>query len=370
MSDQMEINQISKISPEQWIETMHREYFDDYFSSGGSAVKFISGNNDTLEYVIQEIDNQASRCNYHLAILDPTKLDDNCKKPDLHRIEKFFFQVTSKFKWQYWAEQNARKYLLQQGIHISPDRELNDIERIAADNNRDVSDLINNFQAGFATSLLRENSLSLDFRIALTALSRAQIFSESMTPTKEEVLLAWLQGKRIGGDLAALKTIQIYSRIDRTNARHMLTSFCQWLPRTEKSGMVVILDLRPYEKKKITKIRQTQDILSRLQDARSREANADEIYSIMDEVSEESGVYYTEQAYLQMLQLLRMFIDDADVFRGFCLIVLTSPKFYIKSDATRNFFNYDALQTRIGLEVRDQKKANPSAALVHMENIA
>ena len=66
-----------------------------------------------------------------------------------------------------------------------------------------------------------------------------------------------------------------------------------------------------------------------------------------------------------MLTLIRRFIDEVDWFERFLLVIQTSPKFY-DALSRRNYFNYDALQTRIGLEVHDLEKPNPTAALVHL----
>jgi hypothetical protein len=66
-----------------------------------------------------------------------------------------------------------------------------------------------------------------------------------------------------------------------------------------------------------------------------------------------------------MLSMLRRFIDEIDWFDRFLLVVLTTPEFYHR-DSCRSYFNYDALQTRIGLEVRDARRANPAASLVHL----
>lgn len=367
MSDQNRIIQIPKISLKTWLAAMDNEYFDEYLRSGGSTVKFISGDDSTLSAVNLLIKNQTQKNGYHYAFLNPAQFDSSGKRPELHRIEKLFFQVTCDVDWKNWAAQIAREYLERQGLYIRPGRALNDIDGIAQDNNRDAADLIKSFQTGFATPLIRDHTLSLDFRTALTALSRAQILPETMTPTTEEVLISLLQGRRIGGDLSALKKIQIYSRIDRTNARHMLTSFCRWLPRTGRSGLVVVLDFRPYQARKTTKAQQDKDTLRRIREAYERGADIQEINSILEEKNSDSILLYTEQAYLQMLQMLRMFIDDTEVFQSFCFVALTSPSFYIKTNDSRNFYDYDALQTRIGLEVRDIQKANPSAALVHLE---
>jgi hypothetical protein len=68
---------------------------------------------------------------------------------------------------------------------------------------------------------------------------------------------------------------------------------------------------------------------------------------------------------MQMLNMLRRFIDEVDWFERLLLVVLTTPRFY-DDTSRRNYFNYDALQTRIGLEVHDARRPNPCANLVHL----
>jgi hypothetical protein len=71
-----------------------------------------------------------------------------------------------------------------------------------------------------------------------------------------------------------------------------------------------------------------------------------------------------------MLTLLRRFIDEIDTFENFLLLVLTSPNFYkdktLDPNIKRCYFDYDALQTRIGQEVHDARYANPAASLVYL----
>ncbi len=353
------------VSLEQWLTVLRREYLEDYLSFGGSAVKFVSGEPEVLSLIHESIEEMARGLNYHFAFLDAARIGADGKRPDLHRIERFFFEATGGVDWKQWAAEQARQYLDERGITVAPHRDLGDLDGIASDNGRDVRDLINGFQSGFATQLIKDRTLSVEFRSALTALCRSQVIPDSLTPTTEEVLLSWLRGSRIHGDLAALKAIQIFSRVDRSNARHLLVSFCRWLPRTGRSGLIVILDFRPYEKKRLTVAQKRNTAHQKLQEARARGATAEELYAIMDEVEIEPPVSYTDPAYVQMLELLRRFIDESEIFRGFCLVVLTSPSFYDTSEL-RNYTTYNAIQTRIGLEVRDANRANPAAALVHL----
>nr|MDQ2688310.1 hypothetical protein [Armatimonadota bacterium] len=90
-----------------------------------------------------------------------------------------------------------------------------------------------------------------------------------------------------------------------------------------------------------------------------------------EENSAEPDVIYSDAAYMQMLTMIRRFIDEIDWFERFFLVIFTSPNFLkdktLDPTVKRCFFDYDALQTRIGQEVHDARHANPAAALVSLE---
>jgi hypothetical protein len=151
----------------------------------------------------------------------------------------------------------------------------------------------------------------------------------------------------------------------------MLTSFCRWLPKTGHAGLVLTLDFRPYEYKKVAQGRRQAEWIQRVEEAVAQGASAEEIRALTQvQTNVEPDACYTDSAYMQMLTLLRRFIDEIDTFENFLLVVLTSPNFYkdktLYPNIKRCFFDYDALQTRIGQEVHDAHHANPSAALVHL----
>jgi hypothetical protein len=350
---------------------LQNEYLSDYVRSGGSAVKFVSGSASELQVVQEGVRRQAEEGGYFYASLDPSERDATGKRPDLHRIDRFFFASTREVDWKAWAATQARSYLENSGIFIAEDRALGDLEQIALDNGRDPQDLVNQYQRELATPQIRDTRLAIEFRIAITALGRALLIPDAVTPTTEEVLLGWFAGLSLPGGPSALKKVQIYERINLTNARPMLASFCRWLPRTGHNGFVAVLDFRPYEYKKISKGKLQEEHLQQIKDAVARGASSEELASLMAAQSTaEPEVYYSDAAYMQMLTLLRRFIDEIDWFERFLLVVLTSPGFYrnkrLDPTVKRCYFDYDALQTRIGQEVHDARYANPSAALVHL----
>lgn len=359
------------LSSSNWLQTIEDEYLADYVPSGGSAVKVITGSEAQLAQTTAALQQAATAHDCYYAHLDPAQLDTNGKRPDLHRIERFFFAVTQSVDWKAWAAEQARHYLESCGIHLAAGRDLGDLEQIALDNGRDPQDLINQFQRELATPQIRDTRLSLEFRTAVTALGRALLIPDAMTPTTEEVLLGWFRGQSLPGASAALKKVQIYERISLNNARPQLMSFCRWLPQTGHSGLVVTLDFRPYEYKKIAKGKQQSEQLQQIREALARGATPDEISQLAEEQDRvQPEVFYSDAAYMQMLTLIRRFIDEIDRFERFLLVILTSPNFYkdktLDPTIKRCYFDYDALQTRIGQEVHDARNANPAASLVHL----
>jgi hypothetical protein len=363
---------VPRLSPERWLETLDREYLADYVRSGGSAVKVASGGEATLRRMVDRVRTLASEGGYFYAHLDPAQRDSAGKRPDLHRIDKFFFAVTAEVDWKAWAAMQARQYLENQGIHLAEGRRLGDLERIAQDNGRDPQDLLSQYQRELATPQIRDPRLSIEFRTAVTALGRSLLIPDAVSPTTEEILLGWFEGRSMPGAASALKKVQIYERINLSNARAMLASFCRWLPKTGHAGLVVTFDFRPYEFKKIARGKRNEEQLQILREAIDRGASPEELARLAAERTEnEPEVFYSDAAYMQMLTMIRRFIDEMDRFERFLLILLTSPQFYkdkvLDPTVKRCYFDYDALQTRIGQEVRDARHANPAAALAHLE---
>lgn len=348
----------------EWLDVLHREYLADYIKLGGSAVKVVSGSPECLQEARGRVQEMAGQEGHYYAFLDPAEPDAAGKRPDLHRIEKFFFAVTRDVDWRGWAAAQACRYLADHGVCVREGRSLNDLAGIAADNGRTEADLLHQYQRELATPQIRDHGMAVEFRTAVTALGRAQLIPDHITPTTEEVLLAWFAGRTMPGAANTLKRIHIFERIQHTNARHIFVSFCRWLPRTGHSGLVVVLDFRPYEHKRISRTQRQAQTMQRIQEAIARRASHEELAQIA-EGEPEPAVVYSGVAYMRMLTMIRHFIDEIDRFERLLQVILTTPAFY-DSTSQRNYNQYDALQTRIGLEVRDARKANPAASLVHL----
>ncbi len=349
----------------EWLEVMETEYLGRYVCDGGSAVKFISGSDAVLAATVTELVARAAGRRFWTVQVAAGELTDLGQRPDPHRIDRLFCQVTRGVDWRAWAAEQARGFLRSRGLQLADRVALADIDRIAADNGRSTEDLLREYQRDFATPQLRDRHLSVEFRTAVTALGRAQLMPDALTPSAEQVLLAWFGGQPLPGAAGTLKRVGLFSRINQSNARHLLASFARWLPHAGYSGLLLVLDFRAYEHKRLTASARRDEHVRALHEAIARGASTAELQALVAAAEHEPAVMYSDAAYLQMLALLRRFIDEVDSFQRLLLVVLTTPGFY-DGNSRRNYYNYDALQTRIGLEVHDARRANPAACLVHL----
>lgn len=357
------------VAPERWLEVLRDEYLTGYLDAGGSAVRFVSGDAAVLAAVEDHVESLCGAQGCRFTRLNCGELTADGRRPDYHRIEKLFFAVTAGVDWRGLAERQTRAMLAALGVTVPPDCGLSELDRIAAANGRDVNDLVREYQTQVTQRLVADRTMEYEFRAALTALGRAQLLPESLSPTTEEVLLAWFAGGTVPGGAAALKRIHIFERITAANARHMLRSYLHWLPQVGYQGQVVSLDFRPYERKQRGAAQALAAVMRQLRAARESGMSAEEVARLSDEAGAAGLLTYSDRAYTDMLALLRRFIDEIDRFEHLLLLVLTTPDFYV-ADSPRHYGNYDALQTRIGLEVRDAHRANPAAALVHLGGLS
>ncbi len=355
----------------EWQRVFNAEHLDSFTSQGGSTVKFLSGGNASLVAAKESVANAANQRGFHYLEMDAASLTPEGKTPDFHRIENFFFAISRSIDWTSYARKQVLEGMQRRGITVRDGVSLNDYERIAEHNGRDPQDLINEYKRIVTDQIIKDYAMARDFRVALAALGRSQLIPDEMSPTTEQILLGWLTGQKIAGSSAALKRIAIQERISRSNAKFALISLCNWLRSAGVPGLVITFDFRAYEQVRLTKS-QSQALQSdRMREAIMQGASNEQLRKILDEGEERvDGPYYSLIAFLQALELLRHLIDDIERLPGLALVVLGSTSFFqnrIPVQKERLFTSYNALQTRIGLEVHDRTRQNPSASLVHLE---
>lgn len=365
MTDSNTLDGSRLVSAARWLRVLDDEYLSDYVPSGGSAVKFVSGSPAVLAQVAREVAGLVSARGLLHAWLDPAVPDELGKNPDLHRIDRFYFAVTRDMDWKACAVAQAQRHLAQSGIRVPSGRALNDLEGVAEANGLSLEHMVAVFRRDLTNRHLRDHEMGTEFRNAMGALVYSQLVPDTLTPTTEEVLVGWFRGTTTPGGSRTLKKVQVYERINAANAWSTLRSFTHWLPSAGHRGLVAVLDFRPYEVERVPRTQAHARLVRALDEALARGASVAEIQALRDRELAVPEVVYGQVAYLRMLHLLRQFIDSCATLERTVLVVLTSPSYY-PGEASRSFTDYDALQTRIGLEVHDAHRGNPVAALVHL----
>lgn len=363
------------IRAKEWLSVTQKELFDEFLLEGGSAVRFVSGGHDEIEAIKSGLKDQCTQSRFHYVFADADLVDERGKNPDLHQIQKLFFLVARSIDWVGLTSQQILRELENRGITMPSGTICADIDAVAEHNGKTRGELEQDYHSLTRDLWVKDYGMGLNLRLALAALGAAQVNERRVSPTTEEVLLGWLTGKLPPGGSAQLKKINIYETISRQNAKTMLQSLSHWLPSTNERGLCLVFDFRPYERVKLTKKEIDGQMRLALEDsyAEHRGLSPERVAQLVNVADEPDSNYYTKAAYMQTIELLRHLIDDIERFRSTLIVVLTNREYYDDkpegASKLRRYSDYGALQTRIGLEVRDARRQNPSASLVHLQGV-
>ena len=312
------------ITPQEWLDTINREYLQTFIKHGGAAVKFV--------VPMEDIDQ-----NQLLNLLRKTSEEENyfftsvnAVSTKIHMIDKLFHEIARQIDWDELSLSFVKKIFTQNGYELPLQGEDFNLQNIATINKREEKFLRKEMHSWFEKEIFRDFEMSQEFRIAMMRLCLEQI-NLAGPPFLSNALKEWL-----GGELRLISTLKealIFQKIARHNARHMLFSLAHWLRVNGKSGLIVVLDISRY-----------------LISARSRDPDA--------------GFFYSIPALLDAYEVLRQFIDGTDEMEG-CLVVVLASKDFLNDDK-RGLNRYDALKLRIWDEVRDKRRQNPLASLIRL----
>lgn len=313
----------------EWIGLLKKEYLGGFIEGGGAAVKIAVAPPASTSVASQAIEATALESNCLIARVD-------AGQTRVHMIDQVFFEVARQVDWDALARQNLAALLVGNGI-VCRAASLHDIEAIAEANGRQRRDLLNEVNRLIENAILRNYSLSREFRTAMAMLCWGVVNPQNVSPTDAEVIVRWLRGDKIS--LAGLKKVQIYGRIGRHNARLMLASLALWTRQSGHSGLVLMLDLQA-----VVQERRRDDITNGY-----------------------TSLGYTRATLLDAYEVLRQFIDDTDQTAHLLVVALAGPG--LLDDAKRSVDNYTALKMRIVDEVHDRTRDNPLNAMVRLAPI-
>jgi len=313
-----------ELRPDEWMQTVRREYLQRFVGQGGAAVKFVVTPSDRDRELVRD----------HLFSVSQeerfTFVSVDAKDTKVHMMDKLFHHVAKKIPWDALAGQFVRRLLQDNGYHVPAAPSRCSLAGIAQLNERAEPLLRRDLNTWLERAIYRDTQMCQEFRLAMIRLCLGQMDSESESPFMTEPIKSWLQGDL--RQLSALKEALIFQKIVRTNARYMFTSLARWLRVVGQPGLVLTLDLG-------------RCLLPKTVDS-------------------SEGFSYGVSATLDAYEMLRQFIDGTDELEGVLLVVLTPPEFL--TDSRRGLNRYEALKLRIWDEVRDRRYQNPLGALIRL----
>lgn len=318
----------AEMRPEDWVRFTAAEYLDDFIKSGGAAVKFVVPFDapSRAELTRGFMESASDRGYVSVAV--------SAAETRIHMIDQIFFRIAACVDWTDLARRVLGRLAVQDG-YVLPNETGPFLSTLAGANQIGEDFLRAELRKIIGEKVFRRASLAKDFRIAMTQLCLAQLASEAEGQVITHTMTEWLTGqtKTVG----ALKPFQIFTRINRTNARFLLESLLDWIRFAGLSGLVLLIDAE-----RLTLAKNPRD----------------------------GSVNYTKASRLDAYELFRQFIDATDRATGFMLVVVPDAEFLDLSHAGRGINEYQALKFRIYDEVRDMYLANPLAALVRVSSRA
>lgn len=312
------------MTPEAWLDIVRTEYLDTFVREGGAAVKVIVPADDAGKQALRAgLRALAADAGLQFATVDG-------ETTRLHMIDKLFHAVARQVDWEHLTHTYLARLLVEQGLRLPEGPDGLTLATVAAANAYPELLLRTEVHRWLWRALAEDAAMSREFRLAQLQLCLA-LLDPTEDPALAQSVRDWLQG-----DLRLISTVkraQIYQRIARHNARHMLDSLVHWLRLGGLGGLILLLDIARYA-----------------QAVRPSERG--------------SGFYYSTPAALDAYEVVRQFIDATDE-AAYCFIAVTAgPEFL--HDERRGLRSYQALAMRVADDVRDRRRQNPLSALVRV----
>jgi hypothetical protein len=247
-------------------------------------------------------------------------------------IQDVFFAISRGLDWPSLAQGFVEALVTRNGYGWpNPGGDVT-FQDVAAHNAVDVRLFRHDLNRWLTDDIMRDRSMSQDFRIAMATLCRTRLEPDETEKGVVAPVLEWLRGEL--RSVGALRQTYIAARITRHNGRAMLRSLCRWLRLCARNGICVTLDLR-------------------------------QVLRVKPALGE--GLRYSAAAVIDAFETLRQLIDDAETFEGLLVVVLADEQL-TGDDPKRSLNAYDALKMRVWDDVRSAARDNPLAALVRVRS--
>ncbi len=308
-------------SPDEWLDVVEREYLSGFIPDGGATIKFVVSSEGLRRRLIEDATYRCERLGY-------LALEVDAATTRFHMPQDIFLNLSAQISWPSLARRMVLRLAEKNGFKtegIDADSVEAVYEAVADANDVEIRTVLRDLMHGIEQAVGKNRDMLRDFREAMRHLCRAERVDDS------HPIVGWLGGARV----SSVRDFGIYTRIDRTTARYFIESTLIWIQQVGFSGTVLVLD-----NSRVTEVDRPKD----------------------------GSQYYTKARAMDHYEVLREFVDDADRLVSTFMLVAAEEAFADDSGSRRSkgYGIYEALKTRLMLDIRDKTLANPVASLVRL----
>ncbi len=311
------------MSPQEWLNVLKTAYLQGFIRRGGSSVKFavVEEAQDTksVTYGVEELSREEGFVTIQV----------DSRRTKVQLIDLLFREMARQIDWEALAFDYVKKLMKENQRRIPELRKECSWSGLASLNGCDEATIQRDINSWLEGSLFQDFHMSREFRLAMIQLCLAQMASPDSQSKEATAIKAWLKGEL--KQMAALKKLLIFEKVNRSNARDLIASFAHWVRLLGRPGVVLTIDISAF--------------------MGARGAGS-------------TSLNYSPSAVMDAYEMLRQFIDGSDEVEGLLVVVVTSQAFL--SDQRLGLSRYEALKLRIWDDVRDKTRQNPFAPMVRL----
>ena len=312
------------MSPQEWLKVLKVAYLQGFIRRGGSAVKFavVEEAQDT-KAVVAGVGELAREEGF-------VTIEADSRQTKVQLIDLLFQEMAKHIDWEALAFEFVKQLFHKNERRIPDKREECSWSSLATLNNCDEATIQRDVNSWLENGLFNDFQMNREFRLAMIQLCSAQLDTAGRQSKEAGAIQSWLRGEL--RQMAALKKLLIFQKVNRSNARDLIASFAHWVRLLGKPGVVLTIDISAFMGTK--------------------------------DKSSTKPLSYSPSAVMDAYEMLRQFIDSSDDIEGLLLVVVT-PKTFL-SDQRLGLNRYEALKLRIWDDVRDKFRQNPFAPMVRL----
>ncbi len=309
----------------EWLDVISREYLNHFIPAGGGAVKFAVASPERFSAIGRTVTRSLTATAAASGLI-PLHLSAATTR--VHMLHDLFHAIARQLPWDKLVQRQVEEMFTRHGYPWPRPGEPVSMAELAAAHGIAPALLERSRDQWLSEDIWDDAALAQDFRSALMRLFLLRLGAAAEQAGTAEPVMQWLRGDLPA--IGALRDVQIFSRINRHNARALLSSLCHWVRRAGAGGLLVTLDLR--------QVQRTGPVAN-------------------DEFR------YSTASVIDCYEVLRELVDDIDRLPGFFLVVLADTAL-TAGEGKRALDQYVALKARIWPDVHPGGRQNPVAPLV------